>query len=424
MRLGLQPAWQDGALALPFPAFKKNNAMKIESLPLSPSQPSLPPRKRRLAGAIALAVLVLAAGGGYVLTRHEAPAKPTAPAAKAEKEAVHELSRRDFAVVEARPLALTLPLSGSLTPLAQATVKSKVSGVVLSTSVQEGMRVTAGQVIARLDDAEARARVAQAQAQLADASARLALAKKNQANSAALLKQNYIAQNAYDTTANAVDVAQAAVDAARAQLELARIALADTSIRAPLSGTVSKRFAQAGEKLAPDSPVFSIVDLKQLTLDASVPASDIPRIQVGQDVQFRVDGFGERSFAGKVVRINPSTEAGSRAMLVYIGVDNPEGLLRAGMFAKGVVTTEKSAAHPLLPLTAVRKEKGEDVVYRIENDRVVAQPVKLGLRNEDEGLVEALDGIAAGATVLALPLDGIKPGSLVKLPAAVNAKKG
>jgi ribosomal protein L2 len=72
----------------------------------------------------------------------------------------------------------------------------------------------------------------------------------------------------------------------------------------------------------------------------------------------------------------------------------------------------------------VRKEKGEDVIYRIENDRVVAQPVKLGLRNEDEGLVEALDGIAAGATVLALPLDGIKPGSLVKLPAAVNAKKG
>jgi RND family efflux transporter MFP subunit len=395
--------------------------MKIESLPLSPSQPETAPRKRRLAGAIAIAVIVLAAGGGYAFTRHEAaPAKPTAGPAKAEKAAVHELSRRDFAVVEARPLALTLPLSGSLTPLAQATVKSKVSGVVLSTSVQEGMRVTAGQVIARLDDAEARARVAQAQAQLADASARLALAKKNQANSAALLKQNYIAQNAYDTTNNAVDVAQAAVDSARAQLELARIALVDTSIRAPLSGTVSKRFAQAGEKLSPDSPVFSIVDLKQLTLDASVPASDIPRIKVGQDVQFRVDGFGDRSFAGKVVRINPSTEAGSRAMLVYIGVDNPDGLLRAGMFAKGVVTTEKSAAHPLLPLTAIRKEKGEDVVYRIDDGKVVAQPVKLGLRNEDEGLVEALDGVEAGATVLALPLDGIKPGSQIKLP----AKKG
>jgi RND family efflux transporter MFP subunit len=167
--------------------------------------------------------------------------------------------------------------------------------------------------------------------------------------------------------------------------------------------------------------VFSIVDLRQLTLDAQVPASDIPRVKVGQEVAFRVDGFGERVFAGKVVRINPSTEAGSRAMIVYIGVDNPDGLLRAGMFAKGAVTTEKSAARPLLPLTAVRAEKGSDVVYRIEGGKVVAQPVKLGLRNGDEGLVEALDGIAAGATVLALPLDGIKPGDRVKLPASAAA---
>lgn len=387
--------------------------MNIETLPLAPAAPS---RKRR-SGAIALAVLVLAAAaGGYALTRQDAaPAKPEA-AAKAEKAPVFELSRRDVAVVEARPLALTLPLSGSLTPLAQATVKSKVSGVVLATTVQEGMNVAAGQVIARMDDLEARARVAQQQAMLADASARLALAKKNQANSAALLKQNYIAQNAYDTTANAVDLAQAAVDAARAQLELARIALADTVIRAPLSGVVSKRHVQAGEKLSPDSPVFSIVDLKQLTLDAQVPASDIPRVKAGQEVRFHVDGFGAREFSGKVVRINPSTEAGSRAMLVYIGVDNPDGLLRAGMFAKGQVTTEKSAPRPLLPLTAVRKEKDTDVVYRIVDGKIVAQPVKLGLRNQDEGLVEAVEGIDAGAVVLALPLDGVKPGSAVKLP--------
>src|SRR5439155_18705049 len=134
-------------------------------------------------------ILVLAGVGGYVVTHRDADsaktaAKPAAQAAKAEKEPVHELSRRDVAVVEARPLAVTLPLNGSLSPLSQATVKSKVSGVILATTVQEGMEVKAGQVIARLIDAEARARVAQQQAALADASARLALAKKNMANSA------------------------------------------------------------------------------------------------------------------------------------------------------------------------------------------------------------------------------------------------
>jgi RND family efflux transporter MFP subunit len=397
--------------------------MKIESLPPASIEAAAVPvraRRRWRAPAIGVAVLALAGAGGYAWT-HAGNAKP-APAAADKKETVHELSARDVAVVEARPLAVTLPLSGSLTPLAQATVRSKVSGVVRQTTVQEGMAVAAGQVIARLIDDEARARVAQQQAVVAEAGARLALAKKNQTNSAALLKQNFIAQNAYDTSSNAVDLAQAALDSARAQLDLARIALSDTVIHAPLGGVVSKRHVQAGEKLSPDSPVFSIVDLKQLTLDAQVPASDIPRVKVGQDVQFKVDGFGTRAFAGKVLRINPAAEAGSRAMLVYIGVDNPDGVLRAGMFAKGVVTTEKTAAHPLLPIGAVQKENGKDVVYRVDGGKVVVQPVRLGLKNEDEGLIEALDGVQAGATVLAVKLDGVKPGEKAKLPA--TAKKG
>ena len=78
----------------------------------------------------------------------------------------------------------------------------------------------------------------------------------------------------------------------------------------------------------------------------------------------------------------------------------------------------QSAPHPLLPLGAVRQDKGRDVVYRVDNGKVVAQPVTLGLRNQDEGVVEALEGVDAGMTVLAVPLDGIKTGSQVKLPDA------
>jgi len=394
--------------------------MKIESLPLSAEQHT-PPRRRTKVVALTLLAVALAGAGAYALTHRAAAPVQAAAAPAAAKETVHELSVRDIARIEARPLAVTLPVTGSLMPLSQATVKSKVSGIVLSTAVQEGMDVKAGQVIAQLDPAEARARVAQQQAVLAEAQARLALARKNMSNSASLLKQNFIAQNAYDTSANAVDLAQAAVDSARAQLDLARIALADTTIHAPLSGVVSKRLAQAGEKLAPDSPVFAIVDLKHLTLDAQVPASDIPRIHVGQDVQFHVDGFDGRNFAGKVARINPATETGSRAMIVYVDVANPDGLLRAGMFAKGTIVTEKSAPHPLLPIGAVRQDNGRDVVYRVDDGKVVVQPVKLGLRNQDAGLVEALDGAAPGMTVLAVPLDGVKPGSKVKLPDATTA---
>lgn len=395
--------------------------MKIESLP--PSIATSPtPRRRAKAIPLAVLALALAGAGAYAfLQRGAAAPKPAPVPAQAAAETVHELARRDVATIETGTLAVTLPLTGSLQPLSQATVKSKVSGVVLASSVQEGMEIGAGQVIARLDDAEARARVAQQQAMVNDALARLALAQKNRSNSATLLEQKFIAQNAYDTTANAVDLAQAAVDSAKAQLELARIALNDTTIRAPLSGVVSKRLAQAGDKLAPDSPVLAIVDLKHLTLDAQVPASDIPRIKVGQPVSFRVDGFGERAFTGQVARINPAADAGSRALVVYVDVANPDGVLRAGMFAKGAVTTEKSNAHPQLPLGAIRQEHGRDVVYRVADGKVVVQPVKLGLRNPDAGVVEALDGVAAGMTVLALPLDGIKPGNRVKLPESESA---
>jgi membrane fusion protein (multidrug efflux system) len=408
--------------------------MKRETMPL-PFTPDLaspattPARRRWKKPALLVLLLALLAGGGWAWMN--AGAKPGAAAEKEKpKTPVYELAAGDVATIAASELSLSLPLSGSLTPLTQATVKSKVSGVVLETTVQEGMPVAAGQVIARLDGAELRARAAQQQATLDEANARLALAKKNNLNSEALLRQNYISRSAYDTTQNSVELAQASVAAARAQLDMARIALADATLKAPLAGVVSKRHVQAGEKLAPDMPVMSIVNLSQLTLEAQVPASEIPRIRVGQDVLFRVDGFDQRRFTGKVARINPTTEAGSRAMLVYISVNNADGALRGGMFAKGQITTTKNAARPLLPLAALRKDGAKDVVYRVDNGTVALQPVTLGLRSEDDGMVEVLDGLAPGAIVLAAPLDGVKPGSKVKLlsaavaPVAPVTKKG
>lgn len=399
--------------------------MKLETLPpVSPSTSPSSRNKRWRAALIALVAAAIGAGGWAYLQPQPKAAGPAARAAGdkvAPAVAVYELSQGDVAAIAAGELRVSLPLSGSLTPLTQATIKSKVSGVVTGATVQEGISVAAGQVLARLDQADQRARVAQQQAALDEANARLAMATKNNANSQALLSQNYISQNSHDTTANTVELARAAVKSAQAQLDLARNALNDTVIVAPLAGVVSKRHVQAGEKVAPDMPVFSIVNLQQLTLEAQVPASEIPRVKVGQDVSFRVDGHQDRSFAGKVARINPTTETGSRAMLVYISVNNADAALRGGMFAKGSIITEKSAGKPLLPLAALRKENNRDVVYKIEGGTVVAQPVRLGLRNEDDGMAEVADGLAAGASVIVARLDGVKPGSKVKVDGASGA---
>jgi multidrug efflux pump subunit AcrA (membrane-fusion protein) len=104
-------------------------------------------------------------------------------------------------------------------------------------------------------------------------------------------------------------------------------------------------------------------------------------------------------------------------MLVYVSVANRDGALLGGMFAKGGIVTARSPVMPLVPLSAVRDEQGKQVVYRIDQGNVVAQPVKLGLRNEDQGYAEVTEGLAPGAQVIVAKLEGVKPGVKVKAPA-------
>ncbi|KQW96491.1 MFP transporter [Massilia sp. Root418] len=400
--------------------------MKIETLPPPPrpAQAAHKAGKRWRAPAVALIVLALAGGGWTVLQSRNKAAAPASPAAagaaapagdkKAKGPDVYELAAADVAAIGAQSLSLSLPLSGSLAPISQATIKAKVSGEVREAMVREGMAVSQGQVLARLDQADLQARLTQQQAMLDEAQAKLAMASRNHANSQALLKQNYISSTSYDTTANGVELARANVKSASAMVDLARIALNDSVIRAPMSGVVSKRHVQAGEKVSPDMPVYTIVNLAELTLEAQVPTSEIPRVKTGQEVAFKVDGF-QREFHGKVARINPTAEPGSRAMLVYISVENKDGALLGGMFAKGHIVTERTAVMPLVPVDALRNDGGRQVVYKVDQGKVVAQPVTLGLRNDDTGYAEVTEGLQAGAQVIVAKLDAVKPGAKVKL---------
>ena len=387
---------------------------------MSPQPVHLKSPKRWRLPLIGLLVLGLA-GGGWTIMKSQAKPAEAPKAGEAKPAPVLELASADIAAIDARPLSVGLPLSGSLIPVSQATVKSKVSGQVQEAALREGVSVQEGQVLARLDQADLKARLAQQQAMLEEAQARLSMAQKNEHNAKALLSQKFISQTSFDTTANAVELARANVKSASAMVELARIALNDSVVRAPISGIISKRHVQAGDKVAPDMPVYTIVGLQELTLEAQVPTTDIPRVKIGQEVSFRVDGFAKREFSGKVARINPTTEAGSRAMLVYISVPNADGVLRGGMFAKGNITTERTKEAPMVPLAALREEAGKQVVYLVSNGIVVSQPVSLGLRSEDVGLAEVTGGLDKGANVIISKLEGVKPGAKVKLAAPANA---
>jgi RND family efflux transporter MFP subunit len=367
-----------------------------------------------------ISLLIAGAVGGTWFFYGKSTSAQVDAKAKVEEKApiVYELAAVDIGKTEQRELQIQLSVSGSLMPLNQATVRAKVAAEVQEVLIQEGMPVKKGQVIARFDGADLRARLTAQDATLDEARAKLDLAQKNRHSNEALLKQNYISQTAFDNVDNSVDLAKASLKSAQAQREIAQLALADTVVRAPVDGIISKRNVQPGEKVSPDSPLVTIVDLNQLTLEASVPASEIPRVKIGQEVRFHVDGFGERTFTGNVARINPAAEVGSRSMTVYVAVNNRDLALKGGMFAKGQLTLEKHPEMPTIPVTALRKHEGRDVVYRIVNNQIQIQPVKLGLRNEEEGLVQVLEGLEVGSTVVNSKLEGVKAGSKVKLPVA------
>ena len=154
-----------------------------------------------------------------------------------------EFAPGDIAVVTVRALAQGVSVSGSLTPLTQATVKSTVGGEVRRVLVREGEAVRQGAVLAEIDGTEARTRLDAALADQAERRARLDIAARNRDTNQGLLKQNFISQNAFDQLQSTYQASQAAVQWADAQVKLARQAAADTLVRAPMSGTVARLVA-------------------------------------------------------------------------------------------------------------------------------------------------------------------------------------
>lgn len=329
-----------------------------------------------------------------------------------------ELAPADVALVESRALSELLPLSGSLMPVVQAMVKSKVAGELLSVSVREGQSVAKGEVIARIDTKNQQALADSQRATVEKMRADSAMAKLQLDNNVRLLERKFIAPTVVDTSRSAYAAAEAGVKAAAAQARLAEIGLADAVVRAPIAGVVAKRMVQPGEKVSPDAPLVSIVDLGLLELEASVPASEVPNIKVGQAVNFTVDGFGERRFTGTVERINPIAEASSRALLLYLAVPNSDGSLKGGMFAQGSLLLDATAPAPVIPLIAVRNDGGLPYVLVVKDGKLVQRTVTLGVKSAQEGLVQVTSGLEVGERVLAASSSLLKADMAVTLKAA------
>ena len=327
---------------------------------------------------------------------------------------VLEFVPTDIYTVKPATLTRTLPITGTLTALTAATLKAKVAGELLEVTVREGQSVRQGQTLARIDQTDVLARVAARTADAEVARAQLRLAEKTQAMQKALLDKNFISQSAFDTAHSGYDVAAARLRATEADLVSARKALGDSVLMAPFAGIVSERHAQPGERVPLDARIISMVDLSRLTLESSVPAATIAQIKVGLPIAFRVDGFGERRFEGKIERINPSTATGSRSISIYALIENRDGLLRGGLFAQGDLILEIIKDVLVAPASAVREEKGQSFVYAISEEILHRRPVEIGM-TDATGRVELRSGAAAEDLIVMNNLGQLREGSQVRV---------
>jgi RND family efflux transporter MFP subunit len=368
---------------------------------------SSPKRRRWVKPALIILCAALLLGGAVAWRLNASKKEEKKPPA----EVVLEFAPADLSTVVGRELSRTLAFSGTLAPVIQSTVKSKVSGEVRRVLAREGETVARGQVLAEIDTADLQARLDTQTAALEEASARWSIAEKNRDSNLKLLQQNFISKNAFDTTDSTLEASTAAVRSAQAQVRLARNALQDAVVRSPINGILARRMVNGGEKVGPDSPMFTVVDLTRMEIEAPAPASEIAQIRVGQLASFKVDGYGERVFEGRVERINPLAEAGSRSITLYLSVANQGGLLRGGMFVKGLLVLSSTAAAAVIPADAVREDGGQSFVFTLASGRIARRDVVLGLREEQAALVEVKSGLEAGAQVVSARMVGLKAGA-------------
>ncbi len=369
-----------------------------------------------LAAVLVLFVSIRTIGG-----RNAQPAGAGAPAAMSET--VVQLAAADVLVARPRELTQSLTISGTLKAVDSASVKARVAGELSGLTVREGDSVSAGQVIGRIDPTEYESRVRQAQEQADSANAQAEVAQRSYDNNKALVDQGFISKTALDTSQSNLNAARSTHRAALAAVEVTRKALNDTVLRSPIAGQVAQRLVQSGERVSIDTRVIEVVDLSKIEVEATLSAADSVAVRVGQRATLQIEGSGvdattgaDRNVTATVVRVNPSAQAGSRSVLVYLRLDRSAGF-RQGLFAQGRIDVGRNTALAL-PLSAVRIDKPAPYVQVVADNRIAHRAVQTGQRgNVDGQTMVAVTGIADGTLVVAGTLGPLREGTAVRLPA-------
>ena len=364
--------------------------------------------------AIVGAAVVL--GGGALAWKNgkgAAPAGNGRGVAEASERPL-ELIPPEIHTIKPRGLVDVVRFTGTTQPIDQTIVKSRVSGRLAEVLVREGDRVTEGQVLARFETTELQAKLNERQSALEAARADARWTARDRSDKETLANRNIVSQSAADQARATAENRASMVAVAEAQLDVARKNLADAEVKAPFDGVVGERIANQGESLPIDGKILALLDTSHVEIAAQMPAADFIRMKVGQTAQVSLEGFGDRVFSGKITRISPTTQPGSRSIPVYVEITDRHEALRGGLFGTGSVTVAEKGHALAVPASAMRKDDQGDYVLVVENGTLVRKPVG-AVRTWSRGELVEVKGLESGMTVVSAPLPGLHAGQKVKI---------
>lgn len=334
--------------------------------------------------AVGVVVLLLWLAGKF------APKVPTT----AEPGSAPERVSGRVAAVRLVELPFVESSVGTIRPVHETTIGSKLLARVVEVNVKAGQAVREGDVLMRLDDTELRAKLKQAQATLASAEATRAQAESDEARYARLLKDNAVSRQEYERAATALKSANAELSRAREAINEIQATLDWATIRAPLNGVVIDKDVNVGDLVTPGQTLATLLDPKRMQLVASVRESLAQRLRVGQIIDVQIENFGKQC-QGTISEIVPEAESASRAFQVKVTGPCPEGVI-SGMFGRILIPLDPEQVL-IIPRAAVRSVGQLNLVNVVEKGTVSRRAVRVGRVFGND--IEVLSGLREGEEV-------------------------
>lgn len=322
----------------------------------------------------------------------------------------------EVAAAGRRDLAPVYTFSANLEAVWSTDVSTKADGRIDKLFVEEGDRVTAGMVLARLDMNELAAQVMQAEGQVLQAQATLEQNELNFQRMNALFKQNAVSAHTLDSARTQRDLAMGGLKAAEGNFLLLKARLDNANILSPLNGVAIRRHVQAGTFSKAGAAIFTVADTSTLLAKAVVGEAQITELALGKSVNVKVDALKGQEFRGTITRLSPAASVPTRTFTAEVSIPNPDGQIKVGMFANAEVVGQQRQNVLAIPESAlVMREDQKTVFVATEENRVVQRVLKLG--DAAGGWVEVLSGLKEGERIVIAGQHKLKDGASIRLGA-------